>query len=218
MYNRSHGQSERKSERNWPLDQESFSPCPAGGPHMPSTITKFTESFVEEIALGWLADLGWRVASGPSLLDDSSTIKRSSYEEVVLELALRNALETLNPELPLEAIEEAIRKLTRSQGSTTAARNRSFHRMVVDGVTVEYRDDGGRIRGGQVQVINFDKPDDNDWLAVYQFTVIENQNRRRPDIVLFLNGLTNGDHRTQESSGGGCHGLDCLAATPNLQG
>ena len=95
----------------------------------------------------------------------------------------------MNPSLSPSALDDAFRKLTRPEGSTLEARNRAFHRMVVDGVPVEHRDSGGRIRGAQVQVIDFDSPAANDWLAVNQFTVTENRNTRRPDVVLFVNGL-----------------------------
>ena len=95
----------------------------------------------------------------------------------------------LNPDLPAEALDDAYRKLTRPEGATVEARNRAFHRMVVDGVTVEHRTDDGHIRGAQVRVVDFDTPSGNDWLAVNQVTVVENKHERRPDIVLFVNGL-----------------------------
>ena len=93
------------------------------------------------------------------------------------------------PDLPAAALEDAFRKLTRPEGSTLEARNRAFHRMVADGVTVEHRTDNGAIRGAQTRVIDFDDPANNDWLAVNQFTVVENKHERRPDVVLFVNGL-----------------------------
>ena len=86
-------------------------------------------------------------------------------------------------------LEDAFHKLIRPKGTTLESRNRAFHRLVVDGVTVEYRSDDGAIRGTQAQVIDFDDPANNDWLAVNQFTVVENEHERRPDIVLFVNGL-----------------------------
>ena len=94
----------------------------------------------------------------------------------------------LNPTLPAEAIDDAFRKITRLEGATLDARNRTFHRLLVDGVTVEYRADG-TIRGAQARLIDFDNPDNNDWLAVNQFTVVENKHNRRPDVVIFVNGL-----------------------------
>ena len=102
---------------------------------------------------------------------------------------MRGALERLNPDLPAEALDDAFRKLTRPEGATVEVRNRAFHRMIVDGVTVEHSTDDGHIRGAQVRVVDFDAPSGNDWLAVNQVTVVENKHERRPDIVLFVNGL-----------------------------
>ena len=108
---------------------------------------------------------------------------------MALERRLQDSLAELNPGLPTSALDDAFRRLTRPEGSTLEARNRAFHRMLVEGVTVEYRADGGAIRGAQVKVIDFDNPTNNDWLAVNQFTVTENRSTRRPDVVLFVNGL-----------------------------
>jgi len=108
---------------------------------------------------------------------------------VVLELRLRDALARLNPDLPPEALDDAFRKLTRPEGATLEQRNRAVHRMLVDGVTVEYRRDDGSIAGAQARIVDFDGPENNDWLAVNQFTVVENRHTRRPDVVLFVNGL-----------------------------
>ena len=108
---------------------------------------------------------------------------------MVLEQRLQDALAELSPTLPAEALDDAFHKLVHPDGSTLEARNRAFHRMVMDGVTVEYRADDGAIRGAQARVIDFDDPTSNNWLAVNQFTVTENRNTRRPDIVLFVNGL-----------------------------
>ena len=106
-----------------------------------------------------------------------------------MEQRLRDALARLNPELPAAALDDAFRKLTLPEGSTLEARNRAFHRMLVNGVTVEYRDAGGAVRGTPVKVIDFERLGNNDFLAVNQFTVIENKHSRRPDVVLFVNGL-----------------------------
>ena len=147
------------------------------------------ESIVEQAGLAWLEGLGWNVAHGPDIAPGASTQERTDYGQVILEQRLRDALARLNPSLPSSALDDAFRKLTRLSGTTLEARNRAFHRMLVDGVEVEYRDDDGAIRGAQVQVVNFDEVATNDWLAVNQFTVSENNNTRRPDIVLFVNGL-----------------------------
>ena len=152
-------------------------------------MTTLTEANVEQAALAWLADRGWSIAHGPDIAPDTPGAERTDYGEVVLERRLRDALARLNPELPSTAWDDAFRKLTRPEGPTLAARNRAFHRMLVDGVTVEYRTDSGAIRGTQVRVIDFDDPANNDWLAVNQFTVVENKHQRRPDVMLFVNGL-----------------------------
>ena len=152
-------------------------------------MTTLTESDVEQVALEWLANVGWKVAHGPEIAPDSLDAERTDYGEVVLAKRLRDALAELNRHLPAEALGDAFRKLTRPEGATLEARNRAFHRMLVEGVTVEYRANAGAIRGAQVQVIDFDEPANNDWLAVNQFTVTENQHTRRPDVVLFVNGL-----------------------------
>ena len=152
-------------------------------------MSRFFESDVEDAALAWLEGLGWRVVHGPDIAPDMLGAERTDYGEVVLVQRLRDAFMLLNPNLPIAVLDDAIRKLTRPEGSTLEARNRAFHRMVVDGVTVEYRTDNGTVRGAQARVIDFDDPINNDWLAVNQFTVVENKHERRPDVVLFVNGL-----------------------------
>ena len=152
-------------------------------------MTTLTEADVEQAALDWLSALGWQVAHGPDIAPETPNAERDSYGQVVLERRLRDAVATLNPALHASALDDAFRKLTRPQGSTLEARNRAFHRMLVNGVDIEYRDSDGRVRGDQVRVIDFDNPASNDWQAVNQFTVTEDRNTRRPDVVLFVNGL-----------------------------
>ena len=147
-----------------------------------------TESVVEEAALDWFRKLGYSVIGGPDMPPGAGAL-RAGYGDVVLESVLRDAVARLNPGLPAEARDDAVRRLTRPEGSTLEARNRAFHRLLVDGVTVEYRDGGGAIRGAQVRVLDFDEPDNDDWLVVNQFTVVENRRTRRPDVVVFVNGL-----------------------------
>jgi len=185
-------------------------------------VSIFTESIVEQAALAWLEAAGWRVAHGPdispisdapshSLTPTLSRRERESYRDVVLAQRLRDALAWLNPALPAEALEEAFRKLTRPEGAELIQRNRSLHRLLIEGIPVEYlqpapglrppapsgRGDGGEgsRRWGIVTVIDFENPLANDWLAVNQFSVTEvgaglkPASTRRPDVVLFVNGL-----------------------------
>jgi len=151
--------------------------------------SSFTESEVEAAALDWLKGLGWRVAHGPDIGPHAEGAERADYAEVVPGHRLRGALDRLNPSMPAEALDDAFRKITRPEGSTLEARNHAFHRLLVDGVTVEYRTAGGSVRGAQVSVLDYRNPANNDWLAVNQFTVVEGEHERRPDVVLFVNGL-----------------------------
>ena len=154
-------------------------------------MTPFAESVVEDAALAWLEALGYAVLHGPDLAAGEPAAERSdpNYRDVLLERRLRGALVRLNPDLPPDALDDAYRKLTRMDAPSLVEKNRALHRMLVDGVTVEYRRKDGRIAGAQARVIDFDAPESNDWLAVNQFTVSEGQHTRRPDVVLFVNGL-----------------------------
>ncbi len=156
---------------------------------MTRSFATFAESDVEGAALEWLLDLGWQVAHGPHLAPDATGSERADYSAVVLEDRLRDAIDRLNSGLPAEAVGGAFRKLTGPEGATLEARNCAFHRMLVDGVAVEYRTDGGPLRGAQVSILDYDDPMNSDWLAVSQFAVVEGERERRPDIVLFVNGL-----------------------------
>ena len=147
-----------------------------------------SESVVEEVALDWFRALGYTVIGGPDMAPGPHAL-RASYAEVLFPTTLRDALGRLNPDLPEEALGAALQQLTHPQGATVEARNRALHRLLVDGVPVEYRGADGAIRGSQARAIEFDQPDANTWSAVNQFTVTEHGNTRRPDIVVFVNGL-----------------------------
>ena len=149
----------------------------------------FTERELERTAMFWFQEAGWHVIRGSEIGPDSPGGERGDYGVVILEGRLRDAVVRLNPRLPYEALEDAYRKLMAPFGTSLAVKNEAFHRMLVDGVNVEYRADDGRIRGGQVSVIDFEDIEANDFMAVNQLAVVENKNSRRPDVVLFVNGL-----------------------------
>ncbi|MCP6760041.1 MAG: type I restriction endonuclease subunit R [Fischerella sp. CENA71] len=149
---------------------------------------KFTESIVEEATLEWFEQLRYSTLNGTKISPDSSNPERQDYADVVLINRLRSALETINPQIPADAIEEAIRKLTRTDTPNLFENNRRFHKLLTDGVNVEYQT-SERIVYEQIQLIDFTNPENNDWLVVNQFTVIENKKDRRPDVVVFINGL-----------------------------
>ena len=153
----------------------------------------FYESTVEEATMGWLASLGWEAVYGPDIAPGTPNAERDNYAQVVLEGRLRDALERLNPDLDDEALETAYRRITNPDGPTLEARNRVFHLGLINGVTVDKRFPDGTVSGVPARIVDFDDPMENDWLAVNQFSAQETQTPRRPDIVLFLNGLPVGN-------------------------
>ncbi|PWH12855.1 MAG: DEAD/DEAH box helicase [Anaerolineae bacterium] len=148
-----------------------------------------SEADVESLALDWLKELGWVVRSGEEFLPETPGSERQSLSEVILVKRLKQAIERLNPHLPSSAHDEAFRKVTHLEGGSLERRNRAFHRMLTDGVTVEYRRADGNVFGTQVRLVDFDILENNEFLAVNQFSVLQERILRRPDIVLFLNGL-----------------------------
>jgi len=147
------------------------------------------ESIVEEAALGWFGELGYAVGHGPQMAPGEPAAERDSFGEVVLVVRLREAIRRLNPAVPTDAREEALRKVLRVATPSLTQTNRAFHRLLRDGVPVEYPRSDGSIAGDHVRLVDFGDVQANDWLAVNQFTVIEAGHNRRPDIVVFLNGL-----------------------------
>ena len=147
-----------------------------------------TESEIEQVALDILSELGYKIIYGPDIAPDGVRPERKSYSDVILTERLRSAIEKFNPTIPSETKEEAVKKILRSESPSLVVNNQHFHRMLVNGIDIEYRKDG-RIIGDKVWLFDFRNPKNNEFLAVNQFTVIENNNNRRPDIVLFVNGL-----------------------------
>ena len=149
----------------------------------------FAESHIEEAALEWLSGLGYAVAYGPDISPEGAAPERVSYDQVLLTGRFREALQRLNPHLPAETLEEVLRKVQQTETPSLVEENRRLHRYLVEGVPVEVAREDGRIGGDTARLIDFADMDANDWLAVNQYTVIEGQRQRRPDVVLFVNGL-----------------------------
>lgn len=147
-----------------------------------------TESEIEKIAFEILFEIGYDTIYGPDISPDGSKPNRGSYQEVILIDKLKQAIHKLNPHIPEESRNEAIKKILRTQSPKLVKYNQIFHNMLINGIDVEYRKNG-RIVGDKVWLIDFDNIENNEFLAVNQFTVIENNINRRPDIVLFINGL-----------------------------
>ena len=154
-------------------------------------MNRTTEDAIEQAALAWLEELGYQLAHGPDLAFDGPAPERSAaanYGDVVLEQRLREAIERLNPDLPAEAVEEVRRRVVRTDSPSLIENNRTFHRMLTDGVDVSWMAPEGE-KHAKAWLVDPANTGINDWLAVNQFTVVENKRTRRPDIVLFVNGL-----------------------------
>jgi type I restriction enzyme R subunit len=151
-------------------------------------MTHLTESTLEETALAWLHNLGYSIVFGNDIAPEEPAAEREHYGEVVLAGRLKDALKRINPKVPVEALEDAFRKVTRPTSVSLVGNNRAFHAMLTNGIEVEYRKDD-RIVGDKVWLVDFENIENNDWLAVNQFTIIENHINRRPDVIIFINGL-----------------------------
>lgn len=150
---------------------------------------RINESHVEDAAVSWFAELGYAPDQGAHLAPGEIQTERDSFADVILSARLRTAIRDLNPRVPDDAREDALRKVLRIGTPSLTQTNRAFQKMLREGVPVEYQRADGTIAYDSVKLIDFNNVDANDWLAVNQFTVIEGQNNRRPDIVIFVNGL-----------------------------
>ncbi len=149
----------------------------------------FNEDQVEQATLAWFQELSYRLVFGPDIAPDMPSAERKALGEVVLAERFRAALRKLNPKVPAEALDEAFRKVTVPQHPSLIANNRAFHRMLVEGVPVESRRKDGSFGTEMVRLVDYERPEANDWLTVNQLTVIDGQHNRRPDVVIFVNGL-----------------------------
>ncbi|NUN09073.1 MAG: type I restriction endonuclease subunit R [Ignavibacteriaceae bacterium] len=155
---------------------------------------KITESEIESYAIALLERHRYGYIYGPDIAPDSETPERASFGEVVLTDRLRSAVARINPSVPSGELEEAIKQVSRINSPELIANNETFHRMLTEGIKIDYQK-GGYTRGDIVWLIDFENPENNDFLAVNQFTVIEDNVsaghgvNKRPDIVLFVNGL-----------------------------
>ena len=147
-----------------------------------------TEDQLEREALGWLSELGYAHRIGPDIAPDGPAPERSNYTQVLLVGRLREAITRLNPLVPVAAREDALQQVLNLDTPVLLAANRAFHHLLINGVPVEYQKEG-ETRGDFVRLIDFEEVSQNDWLAVNQFSLKGPKFMRRPDIVLFLNGL-----------------------------
>ncbi len=147
------------------------------------------EDAVEQYVIDLLKGLGYAYLPGADIAPDGPREERKSFKDAVLIDRLRAALTRLNPILPSSAREDALRKVTAHETTDLLLNNQRFHRFLIEGVDVEYRDGTGSVRYAKARIIDFGDPDANDWLAVNQFTIKEDAGERRPDLMVFVNGL-----------------------------
>lgn len=147
-----------------------------------------TEDQLEEETLAWLQDVGYTHRYGPDIAFDGASPERADYRQVILPFRLREAINRLNPGIPVAAREDAIKQVTDLGIPSLLAANRAFHKLLVGGVPVQYQKDG-ETRGDFVRLIDWAHPEKNEWWAINQFTIKGPHKTRRPDIILFVNGL-----------------------------
>lgn len=147
-----------------------------------------TEDQLEQETLGWLCEQGYTHLYGPDIAHDGDNPERESYRDVILTMRLRTAIARLNPQVPLAAREDALRQVLELGVPVQLSANRLFHRLLVSGVPVQYQKDG-ETRGDFVRLIDWADVRANEWLAVNQFSIQGPKHIRRPDIILFVNGL-----------------------------
>ena len=147
-----------------------------------------TEDHLEQQAIEWFQEIGYGHAFGPELATDGCLSERTDYRQVVLQGRLRSALHRLNPELPPATIDTAVLQLSNPNVPGLLAANRQMHRWLTQGLPVTFLD-GNEQRGVRLRVIAFDDPAANDWLVVNQLAIQGPRHNRRPDLVLYVNGL-----------------------------
>ena len=147
-----------------------------------------TEDQLEQEALGWLAEVGYTIHNGPDIAHDGPDPQRGGYMQVILPQRLRAAIERLNPGIPAAAREDALKQVENLDTPVQLAANRTFHKLLVNGVPVQYQKDG-ETRGDLVRLVDWQQPQNNEFWAVNQFTIKGPHHTRRPDIILFVNGL-----------------------------
>lgn len=150
---------------------------------------QFHEDDLEQATLEWLENLGYEIENGTNIAVDGESPERSSYADVVLEGRLEEALIDINPDASMETVLRAVQQVTMAQSPNLIVNNRIFQKFVTEGIDVEVRKENGRYTTEKLWLFDFKDPEKNDFLAVNQFTVIEGQNNKRPDVIVFVNGL-----------------------------
>lgn len=149
----------------------------------------YLESDLEEATLEWLAEMDYTILAGPDIAHEGTSPERDSYQDVVLTERLRDALQRINPTVPREAIDLAVQKIEANESPSLIINNQKFHQMVTDGLDIELQGVDGYNPTVKLWLFDFQQPSNNDYVAVNQFTVMEGNQSKRPDVIVFVNGL-----------------------------
>lgn len=152
-------------------------------------MSAFNENTVELAALEYFAELGYRTLHGPDIAPGEPGAERDSYEDVFLWGRLRDAIRRINPSTSPALIDEAIKRVRRAESQSPIDENYRLHQLITEGVPVEHRDADGSLRTTRLWLVDFEQPENNDWVAINQFTIVENGKNRRPDVLVLLNGM-----------------------------
>ncbi|HBX7769120.1 MULTISPECIES: type I restriction endonuclease subunit R [Enterobacteriaceae] len=164
-----------------------------------------SEAAVEQALLEQMHVLDYSIEREDDIGPDGRRPERESHDEVVLKRRFEDAVARLNPDLPLEAHQDAVRRMMQSELPSLLEENRRIHKLITEGVDVEYYADDGTLTACKIALIDFEHPEKNDWLAVSQFMVINGENKRRPDVVVFVNGLPIGVIELKAPGNAGAH-------------
>ncbi|MDD4236845.1 MAG: type I restriction endonuclease, partial [Bacteroidales bacterium] len=151
-------------------------------------MTKLFEDHIEQFAIEQLKALGYEYIYAPEIAPDGTNPERENYQQVLLLNRLKTAIKRINPKIPADAQDDAIKEILRINSPDLIANNELFHRMLTEGINVSYQKDGNK-RGDLVWLIDFDNPINNEYIVANQFTIIEEGINKRPDIILFVNGI-----------------------------
>ncbi|PKM88445.1 MAG: DEAD/DEAH box helicase [Firmicutes bacterium HGW-Firmicutes-12] len=149
----------------------------------------FYESHLEEATLEWFEELGYETIFGPDIAPDGEYPEREDYGDVVLVERLKEALSRINPRLPDDAIEDALRQIIIPQSPSLIMNNKVFQKMITDGIDVSVKQSDGSYRTEKVYAFDDEKPLNNEFMAANQFTIVEHGVEKRPDVVAFVNGI-----------------------------
>ncbi|MDD4496507.1 MAG: HsdR family type I site-specific deoxyribonuclease, partial [Eubacteriales bacterium] len=152
-------------------------------------MSNFNENHLEQAVMEWFQDLGYQTLYGPDISPGGSFAERESFGDVVLYGRLHSALKRINRQYSERVIDELVKKITRQQSLSISQNNAAFQKIITDGIDVEVRQKGGGVKTEKAYIFDLSDIENNEFIAINQYTIIENGKERRPDIVVFINGI-----------------------------